>query len=55
MIPSFCRNLGLYITTEQLPQQVLPLSLENGFSTKNSYLGLGASSISESGEAYFIL
>ncbi len=46
---------GLYVTIEQLPQQALPLPLENGFSKKNSYLVLGAFSISESGEAYFIL
>lgn len=46
---------GLYVTIEQLPQQALPLPLENGFSTENAYLVLGAFSLSESGEAYFIL
>ena len=46
---------GLYVTVEQLDKQPPPLPLENGFSRGVAYLTLGAFSLSESGEAYFIL
>ena len=47
---------GLYVVIEQLMNQpVPPLPLENGFSHGNAYLALGIFSLSETGEAYFIL
>ncbi len=48
---------GLYVSVRQLENGAapLPLPLENGFSENNAYLVLGAFSLSESGEAYFVL
>jgi len=47
---------GLYVTIRQLENNhAPPLPLANGFSENWTYLVLGAFSISESGEAYFIM
>ncbi|MGI8437343.1 MAG: hypothetical protein ACR2NX_10630 [Chthoniobacterales bacterium] len=48
---------GLYVVIEQLETTLAPLPkpLNHGFSTGVAYLVLGAFSLSESGDAYFIL
>lgn len=47
---------GLYVAIRQLENPVAPpFPLASGFSEKFAYLVLGAFSMSESGEAYFIM
>jgi hypothetical protein len=48
---------GLYVTIEedQATTAPLPKPLQNGFSRRFAYLVLGAFSLAESGEAFFIL
>ncbi len=47
---------GLYVTIRQMDNPVAPpYPLASGFSEKFAYLVLGAFSLSETGEAYFIL
>ncbi len=48
---------GLYvrIQEDQVPTAPLPKPLQSGFSREFTYRVLGAFSLSESGEAYFIL
>ncbi len=47
---------GLYVVIEQLEKQAAPpFPFENGFSRDVAYLVLGVFSLSETGEAYFIL
>lgn len=48
---------GLYVTVRQLDtiSAPKPLPLQNGFSENCGYLVLGAFSLSESGEAFFVL
>ncbi len=50
-------NPGLYVTIEEMegPPAPAPRPLEHGFSPDTAYLVLGAFSLSESGEAFFIL
>ncbi len=48
---------GFYVTIEQLDTALAPppKPLSHGFSRQFAYLVIGAFSLSESGEAYFIL
>ena len=48
---------GLYVTIaeDETPTAPLPKPLQNGFSRRFAYLVLGAFSLAESGEAFFIL
>ncbi len=48
---------GLYVTIEEdtAPTAPLPKPLQHGFSQRFAYLVLGAFSLAESGEAYFIM
>jgi hypothetical protein len=48
---------GLYLRVELLEKEDAPLPnpLHSGFSTEFAYLALGAFTLSESGEAYFIM
>ncbi len=48
---------GLYVTIEEMPGDAAPhpRPLAHGFSRETGYLVLGAFSLSESGEAFFIL
>ena len=47
---------GLYVTIRQIENPVAPpFPLASGFSENAAYLVLGAFSMSESGEAYFIV
>jgi hypothetical protein len=48
---------GLYLRVEELEGETAPLPspLQSGFSTDVTYLALGAFSLSESGEAFFVL
>ena len=48
---------GLYVTIEQLETDLAPVPkpLNHGFSADVAYRALGAFSMSESGEAFFIL
>lgn len=47
---------GLYVTIRQLENPVAPpFPLASGFTENTAYLVLGAFSMSETGEAYFIL
>jgi hypothetical protein len=48
---------GLYLVVEQLESETAPppAPLQSGFSTDVAYLALGAFSLSESGEAFFVL
>ncbi len=48
---------GLYVSIKEdkVPTAPLPKPLQNGFSRRFAYLALGAFSLAESGEAFFIL
>lgn len=48
---------GLYLRVEELEGETAPLPspLQSGFSSDVAYLALGAFSLSESGEAFFVL